>query len=171
MLLKAYCDLPSSVRERCPLVLAGGRGWNSEATHTFLEDEARHKNVRWLGYVEERHFPALYSAARALLFPTFYEGFGMPAIEMMACGGAVIASTAEAVAEVTGSQAHLLCPHDQHAWRAALLRACSDDDWIRSLRLHAPSHAARFSWEDCATASWQAYQQVLERRRAPGIAA
>jgi alpha-1,3-rhamnosyl/mannosyltransferase len=161
MLMRAFCELPSDVRERCPLALAGGKGWNSQEVHAYLQDEARHKNVRWLGYVADADFPALYSGARALLFPTFYEGFGMPAVEMMACGGAVIASTAGAVAETAGAQAHLLDPKDHDAWRDAMLRVCTEDDWARRLADGAERHAARFTWEACAEATVTAYRRVL----------
>jgi alpha-1,3-rhamnosyl/mannosyltransferase len=167
MLLRAYCSLPAAVREKCPLVLAGGKGWNSDQTHAFLQSEARHKNVRWLGYVHDRHFPALYSGAKALLFPTFYEGFGIPAIEMMACGGAVIASTAGAVAEVVGRRGHLLDPQDETGWRDAMRRVCTEADWADSLADGAPEHAARFTWEACAEATAGAYRRVFgEVRRA-----
>jgi glycosyltransferase involved in cell wall biosynthesis len=161
MLMRAYCSLPAAVRARCPLVLAGGKGWNSDDAHEYLQGEARHRGVRWLGYVEEARFAALYSGARALLFPTFYEGFGMPTIEMMACGGAVVASCAGAVAETAGPRACLIDPLDADAWRAAMLRAATDDDWIRQLRTGAEAHAARFTWEACAQETLGAYRKVL----------
>jgi alpha-1,3-rhamnosyl/mannosyltransferase len=170
MLMRAYCDLPGSVRGRCPLVLAGGRGWNSDDAHDFLQRQGRHRNVRWLGYVKEGHFPALYSGARALVFPTLYEGFGMPTVEMMATGGAVLASTAGAVAETAGGRAHLIDPLDEGGWRSAMLRAASDDDWLRALRAGAEQHAARFTWEACAARSWQAYRLLAGMEPASRVA-
>ena len=92
-LLRAYCLLPESVREETPLVLVGGWGWNSADVAAFLQDEARHRGVRYLGYIPDEAMCLLYNAARALVFPSRYEGFGMPPIEMMACSGAVLAST------------------------------------------------------------------------------
>jgi alpha-1,3-rhamnosyl/mannosyltransferase len=160
MLMRAYCSLPAPVRQRCPLVLAGGRGWNSDDAHAFLQSQARHKNVRWLGYVQESSFAALYSGARALLFPTFYEGFGMPTIEMMATGGAVVASSAGAVAETAGPRACLLDPCDADAWRHALLNAATDNDWIKQLSQGSQEAARAFTWERCAASTWKAYQQI-----------
>ena len=93
-LLRAYCALPGTVRQEYPLLLVGGWGWNSADVAQFLQDKARHMGVRYLGYVDEEHVNTLYNGARALAFPSHYEGFGMPTIEMMACGGAVLASTA-----------------------------------------------------------------------------
>ena len=161
MLLRAHAALPAAVRERHPLVLAGGRGWQSDD----LENEAaaRHRDgtVRRLGYCADADLAALYSAARALVFPTFYEGFGMPTIEMMACGGAVLASTAGAVAETVGGHAHLTDPRDEAGWRDAMLRACTDDDWHRALRAGAEEAARPFTWERCADATLAAYHAAL----------
>lgn len=161
MLLRAYHALPAAVREKHPLVLAGGPGWKSEAVHDYLRGPARADNVRWLGYVPDARFGALYAGARALVFPTFYEGFGMPTIEMLACGGAVLASTAGAVAETVGRHAHLIDPHDEAGWRDAMLRVCTDDDWQRDLRAGAEDAARPFTWERCADATLAAYRAAL----------
>src|SRR5439155_1795337 len=99
MLLRAYCSLPERLRNVCPLLLVGGWGWNISDVADYLDREARHRGVIHLGYVAEEHVPLIYNGAHALLFPSCYEGFGLPPIEMMACGGAVIASTAAAVVE------------------------------------------------------------------------
>src|SRR5262249_9433249 len=111
-LLHAYCDLPDELRRRYPLVLAGGWGWKTRDIAAYVEGVARHRGVLRLGYVPESAWGALYNGARALAFPSLYEGFGLPPVEMMACGGAVLASTAAAVAEVAGGQALLIEPED-----------------------------------------------------------
>jgi alpha-1,3-rhamnosyl/mannosyltransferase len=163
MLVAAYGALPAAVRGRHPLVLVGGRGWNSAELEALLTARGRGWNVRRPGYVPDADLPAVYSAARALVFPTFYEGFGMPTIEMLACGGAVLASTAGAVAETVGGRAHLLDPLDADGWRAAMLRVCTDDDWWRGLRAGGGEVAARFTWERCAEQTLGAYRTVLGR--------
>ena len=160
-LLRAYCALPGAVREKHPLVLAGGPGWNAEDIHSYIRDHAKSKNIRWLGYVKDELSGALYSGARALAFPTHYEGFGMPTIEMMACGGAVLASTAGAVAETVGGQAHLLDPKDEAGWRDAMLRVCTDRDWWLSLRRGAEDVARRYTWDACAEQTLTAYRLTL----------
>lgn len=162
MLLRVYCSLEPGVRERCPLVLVGGWGWNVASLRRFHEEVGRHRGVVHLGYVPEEDLPGLYNAARVLVFPSLYEGFGLPPLEMLACGGAVLASTAAAVREVVGAQAHLTDPADEAGWRTALARAATDDDWIAGLRAGGPAWAARFTWRACAERTWSIYRKVLD---------
>src|SRR5262249_25037407 len=133
-LLRAYCALPGALRDRVPLVLAGGWGWEHGEVASYFNDFARHRNVRMIGFVRDEDLPAVYSAARALVFPTHYEGFGLPPLEMMACGGAVLASTAEAVREVVGDCGFQIDPGDETGWHAAIARVITDDDWCSELR-------------------------------------
>src|SRR5205807_621737 len=104
---------------------------------------AADKGVIHLGYTDDRHLRGLYAGARALVFPSYYEGFGLPPAEMVACGGAVLSSTAEAVREVLGTHAHYVESSDVSGWRDAMARAISDDDWLRALRAGGPDHVAR----------------------------
>ncbi|MBA4191958.1 MAG: glycosyltransferase family 1 protein [Planctomycetaceae bacterium] len=163
MLLKAYCSLPSAIRERHPLVLAGPWGWLTKSVSNYYESTARHLGVRHLGYVPEKTLPLLYNGARCLLFPSHYEGFGFPPIEMLACGGAVLASNIATLNETIGSQAAMLSPYDADGWRASLLRAATDEDWIRELRRGATQAVAGYSWQNSAQQAWSAYSQILEQ--------
>jgi alpha-1,3-rhamnosyl/mannosyltransferase len=163
-LLQGYCSLPDSIRSDWPLVLAGGWGWNAGEIHRYLDDVARHRGVVHLGYVADESLPILYNGARALLFPSYYEGFGLPPLEMMACGGAVIASTADAVREVVGGQAHLIDPEDDDGWRRALVRVCTDDDWQHELRRGAEETARSFTWERCAAETLATYYVATGKR-------
>jgi alpha-1,3-rhamnosyl/mannosyltransferase len=162
MLLRAYTALPASLRESCPLILAGPWGWRFEELAEFYESHAKHHHVRHLGYVDEAHLPALYNGARALVFPTFYEGFGLPAAEMLACGGAVIASATPAVAEVLGGCGTLIDPADTDGWRQAMARAIADDEWLQSLRLGGMRRAAEFTWANCARDTLAGYRAAFD---------
>jgi len=95
------------------------------------------------------------------LFPTKYEGFGMPPIEMMACGGAVIASTAPAVREVLDGQGHLVEIEDQGGWREAMLRASRNPEWVEGLRAGATEWARRFTWAETARITREGYGKAL----------
>jgi alpha-1,3-rhamnosyl/mannosyltransferase len=164
-LMRAYCALDAATRDRCPLVLVGPWGWKAESIREYYADVARHRGVRHLGYVNDADLPAVYTSARALAFPTHYEGFGLPPLEMMACGGAVLASTAAAVREVVGDRACLLDPSDNDGWRAALARVIVDGDWRNELRRGTRERAAQFSWDRCARATLAVYQRVCDGSR------
>lgn len=160
MLMRAYCDLPGPLRLECPLILAGGWGWNCQAERHYYETVGRHRGVRHLGYVPAEDLPRLYAGAKALLFPSHYEGFGLPPLEMLACGGRVIASDTPAVREVVGPHAILLNPNDTPAWRNAMqavLRNASSP----AVDFAAVRHARGFRWEKSAQATHAVYRQVL----------
>ena len=95
-----------------------------------------------------------------MVFPSFYEGFGLPPVEMLACGGAVLASTAGAVVETVGRQAHLIEPLDLDGWRCAMQRVIADDDWRSQLRRGAVEAAAPFTWEQCAADTLRVYRML-----------
>lgn len=166
MLMRAYCRLPAALRDRRPLVLAGGWGWNAGEVAEYLQQTGRHCGVLHLGYVADRDLPALYNGARALVYPSHYEGFGLPPLEMMACGGAVLVSTAAALVETTGGRAHLIHPGDEAGWHDALARVAVDDDWEAALRDGVTEAARRFTWERCAAATLRVYRSLQDRQLA-----
>jgi alpha-1,3-rhamnosyl/mannosyltransferase len=166
-LLQTYCSLPADFRRRWPLLLVGSWGWNTAAIREYLHDEGRHRGVLHLGYVADEHLGALYNGARALLYPSLYEGFGLPPVEMLSCGGAVLASTAGALAETVGEQADLLPADDRDGWRQAIRRVAEDDDWWRGLRRGAVERAAAYSWERCAAETVGAYRVACGRKHTP----
>jgi alpha-1,3-rhamnosyl/mannosyltransferase len=95
------------------------------------------------------------------VYPSHYEGFGLPPVEMLASGGAVLASTADAVREVCGGHAAFLEPEDVSGWRAALLRLVTDAEYREQLRRGGVEHAARFTWKRAAAETMAVYRAVL----------
>jgi alpha-1,3-rhamnosyl/mannosyltransferase len=118
-------------------------------------------HVCWLGHVPDEAFAALYSAARALLLPTLHDEVGSAAVEMMACGGAVLASSAGALPDVTEGRGFLIDPHDEAGWRDAMLRVCRDRDWRFSLRARSAGVAEAYTWRRCAERTREAYRRAL----------
>lgn len=159
-LMRAYCRLPSELRERHPLVLAGGWGWKAREILDFYEEIGKHHHIRHFGYVPDSQLPALYNGAAALVYPSHYEGFGLPPVEMLACGGAVLGSTAESLVEVLGKQAHLTDPNDEDAWVESMRRVLTDSDFANNLREGAEDFAQRYSWSRCAAQTWEVYRHV-----------
>jgi alpha-1,3-rhamnosyl/mannosyltransferase len=96
-----------------------------------------------------------------LVYPSFYEGFGLPPLEILACGGAVLSSTAEALGEVVSRHAHFIEPLDLDGWRDAMARAIRDDDWLCGLRAGGRERAAHFGWQRCAVETVAVYRSVL----------
>jgi len=119
------------------------------------------EHVRLSGYVADSDLPALYSQCQAFVFPTLYEGFGMPALEAMACGVPVIGSTAAALPEIIGEAGLLVDPLDVEAIGAAIHRAVSDRDLRSRLAEAGPRRASLFSWERAARETVAAYGEVI----------
>jgi alpha-1,3-rhamnosyl/mannosyltransferase len=166
VLLKAYCDLPAGIRERWPLLLVGSWGWNAGQVAAYLNDEARHRGVCHVGYVAESHLAVLYNGARALVYPSLYEGFGLPPLEMMACGGGVLASRTGALIETVGGRAHLIDPDDVAQWRESMRRVIEEADWWRELRQGVAAVAAPFTWDRCAADTLRVYRGVHHNQAA-----
>jgi alpha-1,3-rhamnosyl/mannosyltransferase len=162
-LMRAYCGLPATLRRAHPLVLVGGWGWKAKEIADYYDTTAQHQGVIHFGYMPDSSLPALYSGARALVYPSHYEGFGLPPVEMLACGGAVIASTAGSLVEVLGGHGCLINPEDEAGWRSALARVLSDDDYVESLRHGVMEFAQRYSWDECARQTWAVYRAVAGR--------
>jgi len=161
-LLEAYAALPAGLRRRCPLVLVGGWGWKMEALAARLEDHDLRNDVRLLGYRRDPELAALYARCTAFVWPTLYEGFGLPPLEAMACGAPVIVSNVASLPEVVGDAGILLDPHDSVAWTAAMQRMAEDAGWRADWQARSPARAGRFAWERCAAATIACYQRALE---------
>jgi glycosyltransferase involved in cell wall biosynthesis len=143
-----------------PLVLVGPPGWGEALDTAGLPRDA----VRTSGYLPEPDLAKVVAGAAALVAPSWYEGFGLPALEALACGTPVVASDQPALREVLGDQAELVPPGDAAALADALARTLHDPggDPARAARR---ARAAGFTWERCAQATLSAYRLALESRR------
>jgi glycosyltransferase involved in cell wall biosynthesis len=123
-------------------------------------DAASAGTARALPYVAAEDLPALYAGAIALTLPSRFEGFGFPALEAMACGTAVIASTAGALPEIVGTAGILLSPDDAGAWSQAMLELASDGALQRRLIASGRARSAEFSWSNSAGKTWRVLDAV-----------
>jgi len=118
-----------------------------------------------LGYTADQHLPALYSGAVACLYPSYYEGFGLPVLEAMQCGALMIASRDPAIAEVAGDGAVLIDARDRTGWMDALRAAVSQPGQMRDIRRRAVRRAGEFSWTKTAQLTRAVYEQAVDRFR------
>jgi glycosyltransferase involved in cell wall biosynthesis len=147
------------------LVIAGGRGWLTEGLDAEITRQGVADRVILPGFVDDADLPALYSAADLFVFPSLYEGFGLPLLEAMACGVPVISSDASSLPEVaaTGGEptALLLPPGDEAAWSAAMLRLLTDETARQRLITAGVAQAARFTWQAAARQLAALYERLL----------
>jgi len=118
--------------------------------------------VRFLDYVRADEIPLLYSGAMALVFPSLYEGFGLPALEAMACGVPVVASTMGSIPEVVGSAAILVQPNSIDDMATAMRILYEDAEKRRDLARRGLARAKEFTWQRCAERTVRLLQDVLE---------
>jgi glycosyltransferase involved in cell wall biosynthesis len=117
-----------------------------------------------LGEIPEDQLPLLFASAEALLFPSYYEGFGLPPLEAMASGCPVVASRAASIPEVCGEAVLLVDPHSVDGWREAILRVCRDDTLRMTLSERGLERAARFTWNACAERTLAVYRRAMDVR-------
>lgn len=139
------------------LVLAGMKGWKCEPIFERIRQSPVAERIRYIDYMPEEHLGDLYSGAEALVFPSLYEGFGLPPLEAMLCGTPVIASSAGSLREVLGTGARMVDGYELDAWTAAVEEVLGDaESWIRA----GSAKAAGYSWETTARETWALYRQV-----------
>jgi glycosyltransferase involved in cell wall biosynthesis len=132
------------------LVIAGEDGWMPESTHAAAGKSPVRDRIIFTGFFPEQELPALISAADALVLVSLWEGFGLPVLEAMACGTAVMTSNTSSLPEVAGDAACLVDPNDTNAIAAGLERMLTDNGFRKGLAAKGPSRAAQFSWENAA---------------------
>ena len=117
--------------------------------------------VRLIGRVDEADKPAVYAGARALLFPSEYEGFGLPPLEAMACGVPVVGSNAASIAEVVGNAGMLVEPKNARRMAGALIATCTEDDLNDRLRQRALMRAAQYPWQRTAAETYAVFKRAV----------
>lgn len=162
-LLAAYRSLPASLRQRWPLVLAGGAGWQSEAIHAEIARAAAEGWLKYLGFVAEADLPLLYAGCRLFTYPSWYEGFGLPIAEAMASGVPVLTSNCSSMPEVAASAAMLVEPGDVASISNGLECALEDDRWRGTAIAAGLRRAAELSWDACVQNTVLAYRQALRQ--------
>ena len=148
-----------------PLVLAGGKGWLMEGLRRALEELGIADQVIMPGYVSDAELAWLYRNCFANLYPSLFEGFGLPVLEGMQFGAASIVSDASSLPEVAGNAALMVAPEDVEGWAQAMLRLSRDAPGRARLRAAAVTQAARFDRRASATALLDLYAEAVAAPR------
>jgi glycosyltransferase involved in cell wall biosynthesis len=158
-LLHAYAQL-RQMGEALPLVVVGVRRWNSAGLARTLRELDLEQHVLFSGYVPDADLPALYSGADLFVFPSLYEGFGLPPLEAMACGTPVVCSNAASLPEVVGDAAITVDPCDVEGLAEAMHRVLTDVELQEQLREKGLEQARQFTWERTARETVAVYREV-----------
>jgi glycosyltransferase involved in cell wall biosynthesis len=149
--------------DRLKLVLIGDEISRYAALRRAVHQHQLHKHVRFLGYLPEETLAVMYRLAGVFVFPSLYEGFGLPPLEAMASGTPVVTSNVSSLPEVAADAAVLVDPHDPHAIAEGIYRLLTDERLRRDLRVKGLARARQFSWEDSVRRVHAIYQEVASR--------
>ncbi|HLE15437.1 MAG TPA: glycosyltransferase family 1 protein [Anaerolineales bacterium] len=161
LLVRAYRDLIDQGIS-LPLVVAGGFGWGYDQVLQEIEKLDLKERVQFLGYVPQGDLPLVYNLACLFVYPTLYEGFGLPALEALACGVPVVTSAVASLPEIVGDAGILVSAGDQQALTGAMLAILSDPELSSELSKRGPARASLFTWKRTAQLTLQVYRQVLQ---------
>jgi glycosyltransferase involved in cell wall biosynthesis len=160
-LIKAFHEVQQKNENSAILAIAGGKGWLYEETQRIVTELKLEDKVRFLGRISDLELITLYSLADVFAFPSFFEGFGIPPLEAMACGAPVITSNTSSLPEVTGDAAILVDPHDTHALANAISRLLGDEQLQEDLRQKGCLQAQQYTWANAARKMLSVYQTLL----------
>ena len=162
-LVRAYASVAMGVD--WPLVIAGAKGWLYEEIFEQVRELGLTNQVRFTGHVPGDQLALWYNAATMLVYPSRYEGFGLPLLEAMACGTAVVASNASALPEVVGDAGLLVDPDDVPGLAEAILRLAGDVELRQQLERRGLGRAASFTWQETARQTAGLYRRVIAESR------
>lgn len=148
-------------RPDLPLVLVGGKGWQYGEIFERIAALGMNKQVRLTGYVPDEELPLWYNAASTLIFPSVYEGFGLPVVQAMACGTPVVAANTSSIPESAGDAAALFAPRDVDELVKHLLTVLDNEEQTAKMRERGLAHASRFTWNSAGAKMAEAFLNTL----------
>ena len=169
-LLEAFGEINRSTSLRPQLVIAGPEGWLTDKLFSQIERSGLKDRLRFTGYLTDEELRALYSSCSVFVYPSLYEGFGLPPLEAMQCGAPVITSRISSIIETVGTEAAcLVSPTDVQALTAKIVEVMNDESLRRKLSLAGQERASLFSWEKAARSTLQVYQELIKGKVAGSI--
>ena len=166
-LLKACDQIFRHTSLRPQLVVAGGKGWLMDETFSFMKESGTNERLVLTGYLDDEELRALYSSCKAFIYPSLYEGFGLPPLEAMACGAPVIASRIPSLQETLEDAAIMNEAVDVDGLARSIIQILQNEDRRLALISAGLKRVERFSWQKVAQLTYEVYQKVLSRRTRP----
>jgi glycosyltransferase involved in cell wall biosynthesis len=160
-LIEAYSKILKDVSDPPTLVISGGKGWMYDTIFEKVNELNISSNIIFTGYIDKHHIPILLSGAVAFIFPSLYEGFGLPVLEAMACGTPVITSNLSSLPEVVGDAAILVDPYSVEAICEAIIKVTIDEALRESLSKKGIDRSKLFSWDAAALKLHRIYEGLL----------
>ena len=163
-LLAAFARVVADPKFRHSLVIVGGKGWKDSPIRNALTSNQATERLITTGYVAGKDLPLIYNLADALIMPSFYEGFGLPVVEAMACGTPVVTSNVSSLPEVAGDAAIFVDPKDADDVARGMSTVVHDPQLRADLRQKGLLRAREFSWEKSARQALNVFEQVTDKR-------
>jgi glycosyltransferase involved in cell wall biosynthesis len=164
-LVRAFKEILSHTQLSPQLVIAGRKGWLNDELDSFIAQSGIKERLLLTGYLPEEDLASLYSSCRLCVYPSLYEGFGLPPLEAMACGAPVITSNIQTIVETVGTAARLVSPSDVQAIALAISQLLRDGAERRRLSSAGLARAAQFTWEKTAHLTLEVYREALRRAK------
>ena len=163
-LVRAFDEILRRTTLRRQLVITGAQGWLSDDLYRLIEQLKINDKVLFTGYVTDEDLSALYSSCRCFVYPSLYEGFGLPPLEAMACGAPVVTSSAGSIAETVGRAARIISPTDAQALAKEIVELVEDEGARSQLSKEGLARAADYTWERTARETIEVYEEALRRK-------
>lgn len=163
-LVRAYELLDQKIQQEYPLKIVGGRGWQNQEFEKILENSAAKNQIQILGYLKKEELKELYNQATLFIYPSLFEGFGLPPLEAMASGCPVLVSAVPSLIEVVGSAGEYLDPLDPKDIAKKINTLLNNPSRLRLRREEGLKQATKFSWQKCATETLGIYNQILNSK-------
>lgn len=159
LLINAFAKIKPD-HPKLKLAIVGRTGWKSEPSYKAREDNPYKQDILFLGKLDDHDLAHLYNQAKAFVYPSLFEGFGLPVLEAMSCGSAVIAAHTSSIPEVVGQGGMLIPPNNSQDLSAAIHKVLSDTHFRQELSKKALLQAKKFSWADNARQSLELYRSI-----------
>jgi glycosyltransferase involved in cell wall biosynthesis len=160
-IIRAFAQVKRETKMPLKLLLAGRRIWTSDGVDEAIAEEGIKDEVRELGHIDLDDLPVIYSGAELFVFPSLWEGFGIPVIEAMASGTPVLTSNLSSLPEIAGDSAVLVDPYSVEEIAGGMHRVLTDSAYRDSLRAKGLQRAALFTWTNTATQTLNAYKSLI----------